>query len=80
MNGKTSYNQYMDSLKHMCGPYTKDDIPKIQLDLKGIVEFAKAHNKPASELTDDELAPFVLNATVEELRAAKLNPADKMLL
>ncbi len=80
MNGKTSYSQYMNSLQHMCGPYTKNDIPKIQLDLRGIATFARAHNKPASELTDDELAPFVLNATVAELRAAKLNPSDKMLL
>ena len=36
MNGQTRYEQYLESLENMCGPYTKDDIPDIQLDIRGI--------------------------------------------
>ena len=77
MSGQTRYEQYLESLENMCGPYTKDDIPDIQLDIRGIVAYAKANGKAASALSDEELAPFILNASVEELRAARLKPSDK---
>lgn len=73
MNGRMKYNEYIDSLQHMSGPYTKSTIPPISLDLRGMVSFAKSIGKTVPELSDDELSPFVLNATVQDLKQVKIS-------
>jgi len=72
MNGQMMYKEYIESTNNMVGPYTKENIPKTSLDLRGMVAYAKANNKTVPELSDKELEPFVLNASVSELRKAKI--------
>lgn len=46
MNGLMKNNKYLESLKHMDGPYTKSNIPNIEIDLRGLVAFANKMKKP----------------------------------
>ena len=72
MNGQMMYNEYIEFTNNMVGPYTKENTPEIFLDLRGMVAYARANNKTVPELSDKELEPFVLNASVSELRKAKI--------
>ncbi len=72
MNGQMRDSLYFKTLQNMCGPYTKSNIPQISLDLRGMVSLAKKLGKTVPELTDDEIKPFVLNASVSELKNSKI--------
>ncbi len=73
MNGhQMKYDNYIKSLDNLCGPYSLGEIPNVKIDYKGMVKYAHFVNKTVPELTDDELAPFVLNMSVKEMKAKKL--------
>lgn len=72
MNGLMKNNKYLESLKHMDGPYTKSNIPNIEIDLRGLVAFANKMGKTVPELTDSEIEPFILNATMQDVRRVQL--------
>lgn len=69
MNGqKKRYDAYLRSVNTMYGPYMRSDIPDIRMDLRGLTAYAKSVGKRVPDLTDEEVAPFVLGATMEELK------------
>ena len=73
MNGQTKkYNNYLNFIQTMCGPYTKGEIPQIAIDLRGLARYARSKGVNVSELSDSELQPFVLNATIQEMREAAI--------
>ena len=58
MNGQTKYDNYIESLEGMCGPYSKSDIPDVQMDLRGMVAYAKQVGKTVPELTEKRNRTF----------------------
>ncbi len=72
MNGQIKYDNYIESLEGMCGPYSKSDIPDVQMDLRGMVDYAKQVGKNVPELTEKEIEPFLLNMSFDEFQNKKI--------
>lgn len=72
MNGLMKNSKYLESLQHMDGPYTKSNIPNIEIDLRGLTELAKKKKKTVTELDDSEIEPYLLNSTMKEVKQLQL--------
>ena len=57
MNGQMK--KYKESLAHMPEPILLSQCPKINLDLRGLMQYAKAKGMKVIELTDKEKAAFI---------------------
>lgn len=53
-----NYQQYEESLKMMSEPISPSQLPKIKIDLRGMMEYAKIQDKNVEELTDIEKGQF----------------------
>lgn len=54
-------------------PYRIDEIPVINIDYRGLVNYARSKNKTVPELSDAEKEQFILGSSMAEVR-------EKMLL
>ncbi|AOZ97945.1 hypothetical protein [Butyrivibrio hungatei] len=55
---KMNYKRYNDILKNMPAPITLDQIPKVKIDYKGLIQYAKSKNMQPGELSDEEKNMF----------------------
>lgn len=73
MSGQMNWRKkYEQSLRTMHGPYKPSDIPNIEIDLKGMSEYAKKMHKTVPELSKAELSPFILNASIDRVMEEKI--------
>ena len=72
MDEMKQYYAYLESVQNMCGPYKPADIPKIKMNLRELVKYAKAMNKKVPELSDDEINRFISGATMDDVRKVRI--------
>ena len=53
------YQQYKESLKMVSEPISLNQFPKVKIDLRGMIEYARIQEKKVEELTDGEKGRFV---------------------
>jgi hypothetical protein len=69
MNGLTmKRDAYLEAVQNMCGPYKPADIPKIKMNLRELVKYAKSINKKVPELSDEEINRYISSATMDDVR------------
>lgn len=49
-------------------PYKIDEIPKIDIDYKGLIDYAHANKKTVPELSDAEKERFIMGSSMKEVR------------
>ncbi len=54
------------------GPYSIDEVPKIDIDYRGLVNYARANDKTVPELNDAEKEQFIMGASMPEVRERML--------
>ena len=60
MNGQTmNYNNYYNAIKNMNQPVPFCELPKVKMDFRGILKYAKDNNLNPNELTIEERERFV---------------------
>ena len=55
---KMNYKKYDEILKTMPTPISLDQIPKVKIDYKGLIEYARNKNVQPGELSDEEKNKF----------------------
>ena len=69
MIGQTK--KYKESLAATPGPVTNEFIPKVRIDYKGLLEFAKKKGVSPSDLSFEETLPFMTELVPGELEKVK---------
>ena len=58
--------------KKLLGPYSKNDIPKFDIDYRELVAYAHKQCKKVFELSDAEKNMFIHNSNMNEVREKAL--------
>ena len=60
----------MDELRvrSASGPYLSSEIPKVDIDYRGLVDYAHSVGKAVFELSDEEKERFVLDMSMDDVR------------
>jgi len=67
---KMNFKKYQESLKNNPGPISISQIPKVKIDYKGLIAYAKAKNMRPGDLSDEEKNKFFLDGhNMEWVRA-----------
>ena len=69
MNGLTRFGRLIRRKHPMCGPYKKEEIPRIPIDYKGLVKYAEVKGCAVEELTDTEKTLFIKGFDMEYVRS-----------
>jgi len=73
MNGLTmKHDAYLETVQNMCGPYKPAEIPKIKMNLRELVKYAKSINKKVPELSDEEINRYISGATMDDVRNVRI--------
>ena len=68
-SGQTiNYEKYIDILNTMPAPILGSQLPDAQLDLTGLMEYARERGVKAGSLSDEEKNLFIKGGTVSSLR------------
>ena len=60
MNGRTmNYSKYYKAMETMKEPIMPSQLPKIKMDINGIVSYARAQGKKVAELSEAERQQFI---------------------
>ena len=69
INGQTiNYDRYLSALQNMPAPIMVDQLPDVQIDLIGLIEYAHRKGVKAGELTEEEKNRFIVGDTVSSLQ------------
>ena len=53
-------------------PYSRDEIPKFNIDYRGLIKDARSIGKPVVELSDKEKEKFIIGNTMVDVRKASI--------
>lgn len=53
-------------------PYSRDEIPKFNIDYKGLIKYAHSIGKSVVELSDKEKEKFIIGNTMDDVRKASI--------
>lgn len=55
-------------------PYSVAEIPKFNIDYRGLVSYARSVGRPVKDLSDKEKEQFIHGNTMNDIRRHRLNP------
>ena len=68
-NGQTiNYDKYYATLENTPAPILASQLPKVHIDLAGLMKYAHDKGKKAGELTDEEKNYFISDDDVKSLQ------------
>lgn len=55
-------------------PYSVDEVPKFDIDYRGLIIYAHSVGKPVKDLSDSEKEKFIHGNTMDNVRKQRLVP------
>lgn len=53
-------------------PYSRDEIPKFNIDYRGLIKYARSIGKSVVELSDKEKEKFIIGNTIDDVQKASI--------